>query len=64
MFKIFLRLHQVHIRGDLIFCVVDIAETIMIESGIVGLPWEPDGQHTDDLVNEDQNDDQASTYLR
>ena len=30
----------------------------------VGMPWEPDGRHTDAPLNEDQNEDQVSTYLQ
>ena len=35
-----------------------------IHKVVVGLPWEPDGRRTDAPLNEDQNEDQVSTYPR
>ena len=37
LFEIFLRLHQLQMRGELIFNVIHIAGTRMIEAGIGGL---------------------------
>ena len=53
------RSKSANVKGD----QVKPAETTWPQE-CVGLPWVPDGQHTDAPVNKYQNEDQVSTYLR
>ena len=53
------RIKSANVKGD----QVNPSGTTLPQE-CVGLPWEPDGRHTDVPVNKDQNEDQVSTYLR